>query len=250
MTGLRVVLVACLVSLCGIARGADAPPTVPAGARVGVIDLVTNEVTHYHVGKSEVTNFLRTYRAKWSPADIIDDPLMTALTGAGFQPVAVAASEALVKDRESWLIKSPTSNKLPRGAMKELGRILTEQNLGALVIAAPGANSEPAFDSRNRMNRLPTATQGFGFSTSDETDGITKPLAFDFTQMVVVVKTGDGPELVVRDWGGVRLYDWPGFDPGPNVKALGDDQLAPLQPLFTDIVKRRIDQRVLPKMKP
>jgi len=250
MTGIRIVLVACLAGLCGVAWGADAPPKIPAGARIGIIDLVTNEITHYHVGKSELANFLRTYRGKWSPADIIDEPLITALSSAGFQPVAVAASGELLKERDSWLIKKPTADKLPRGAMKEIGRILTQQNIGVLIIAAPGANSEPEFDARQRLQRLPADTRGFGFSTSDEPDGITKPAVFDFTQMIVVAQTEDGPQLVLRDWGGVRLYDWPGFDPGANIKELTDEQVAPLQPLFTDVVKRRVDTRILPRLKP
>ena len=250
MTGLRVVLVACLVSLCGSAWGADAPPTVPAGARVGVIDIVTNEIVHYHVGKSEVTNFLRTYRGRWSPADVIDEPLITALTASGFQPVAVAASEALLKEKESWITKNPKASKLPRGALKELTRILAEQNLGALIVVAPGMNSEPDFDARGRLTRLPSATQGFGFSTSDDPDGVTKPVVFDFTQMVVVARTSDGAALLVRDWDGNRIYEWPGFDPGPNVKSLSDPQIAPLQALYTDIVKKRIDTRIVPRLKP
>ncbi len=109
--------------------------------------------------------------------------------------------------------------------MKELGRVLTEQNLGALILVVPGANSEPEFDARQRLSRLPKDMKGFGFSTSDEPDGITKPLVFDFTQMIVVARTADGAQLVVRDWGGAKLYDWPGFDPGGNVKALTDAQL-------------------------
>lgn len=249
MTALRVALVACLASFCGIAWGADAPPAVPAGARVGVIDIVSNEITHYHVGKSETSNFLRTYRGRWSPADIIDSPLITALTAAGYQPVAVAATDALLEDRES-ITKKPKASKLSRGTMKELGRILADQNLGALILAAPGANSEPEFDPRNRMSRLPSAMQGFGFSTSDEPDGVTKPAVFDFTQLIVVAKTADGPALLVRDWGGNRLYDWPGFDPAGNLKSLSDDQVAPLQAIFADAIRKRIDARVLPRMKP
>ena len=156
----------------------------------------------------------------------------------------------MLKERDSWFIKKPTADKLPRGAMKEIGRILKEQNVGALIIAAPGANSEPEFDARQRMQKLPGDMRGFGFSTSDETDGITKPAVFDFTHLIVVAQTSDGPQLVVRDWGGVRLYDWPGFNPGANLKALTDDQIQPLQPLFTDVVKRRVDTRILPRLKP
>jgi hypothetical protein len=250
MTGIRAVLIACIVGLCGVAQAADAPPAIPAGARIGIIDMVTNDVTHYHVGKSEKTSFLRTYRSHWVAQDIFDDPLITILIAAGFQPVTVQASPALVKERDSWLIKNPTSDRLARGALKEFSRILTEQDLGALIVVAPGANSEPAFDARQRMTRLPSDTRGFGFSTSDDPDGVTKPLVFDFTQMLLLARTPDGAQLSLRDWGGVRLYDWPGFDPGPNIKALTDVQIGQLQPVFADVVKRRIDSRLMPRLKP
>jgi hypothetical protein len=235
---------ACLASLCGIAWGADAP-TIPAGARIGIIDIVTNDVTHYHVGRTEVNSFLRIYRSSWNPAVFIEDSLATALRGAGFEPVAVEASDTLYKERQAWIIQNPKANKLPRGCLKELGRIMAEQNLPALIIAAPGANTDPEFV----WSKLPDSVQGFGFSTNDEPNGITKPAVFDFTQIVVVAQTPDGPRLVARDWGGDRAHEWPGFDPGGNLKALTDAQLAPLRPLFAEAMKKRIATFV-PRLKP
>ena len=249
MTGARVVLTACLAFLCGVAWGADAP-AIPAGARIGIIDIVTNDVTHFHVGRAEVNSFMRTYRGNWDAADLIDDPLMTSLTGAGFVPVPVGASEELRKERQSWIIQNPQANKLPRGCLKELDRIMTEQNLGALIIVAPGANSKPEYVEGNRWSRLPASVQGLGFSTSDDPDGTTKPAVFDFTQMVVVARTEDGARLVVRDWGGNRSYEWPGFDPGANLKELPIAKLAPLRPLIADAMKKRITTRLMPQIKP
>jgi hypothetical protein len=249
MTGAKVVLMACLVSLCGVAWGADAP-ALPAGARIGIIDMVTNDVTHYHVGRAEVNSFMRTYRGDWGGAEIIEGPLATSLTGAGFVPQALNASDALWKERQSWIIQNPRANKLPRGCLKELGRIMVEQNLAALILVAPGANSEPEFVEGDRWSRVPRTMQGFGFSTSDDPNGVTKPAVFDFTQMVVVANTADGPRLVARDWGGNRIYDWPGFDPGPNLKALSDTQLAQLRPVMAEAMKQRIATRVMPHLKP
>ncbi|MEJ1966576.1 MAG: hypothetical protein WDO56_35575 [Gammaproteobacteria bacterium] len=250
MTGTRVVLIACLWSLCGIAWGADAPPTIPAGARIGIIDMVTNDVTHYHAGAKEVNTFLRTYRGDWDAADLIDAPLMSALTGAGFEAVAVGASEELRKERQSWLVENPRANKLPRGCLKELGRIMTDQNLAALIVVAPGANTDPEYVEDNRWSLLPRAVQGIGFSTSDGPNGTTKAVVFDFTQMVVVVKTPDGPRLVARDWGANRIYAWPGFDPGANLKALSAAQLVSLRPVISDAINNRITTRVMPRIKP
>jgi hypothetical protein len=249
MTGVRVVLIACLASLCGIARGADAP-TIPAGARVGIINVVTNDVTHFHLGRSEVTNFLRTYRPNWGPAELIDDPLIATLTSAGFVPRWVEPSEELRKERDAWLIQKPRANKLARGCLKELGRIMVDQNLAALIIAAPGANNDPEFDARNRLTRLPRTTQGFGILTTDEPGGITTPAVFDFTQLVLVAQTADGPQLAMRDWGGTRLVDLAGFDPGANLKQLSNAQLAPLRPVIAEGIKARIATRLMPSLKP
>lgn len=248
MTGLRGVLVACLFCLCGVAWGAE--PRIAAGGRVGIIDMVTSDVVHFHIGKAEVNNFMRTYRGNWVAADLIDDPLIAALTAAGFQPVSVQVSPELRKERRSWIYEKPRAEKLPRGAMKELGRILTEQNLAAVIVVAPGQNTEPEYVDGDRYSRLPGSTEGLGFSTSDMPIGTTKAGVFDFTQILVVVKDGDGQALLLRDWGGNRVYDWPGFDPGPNLKALSDDQIAQLRPVYADALKKRIDTRIMPRLKP
>jgi hypothetical protein len=249
MTGLRAVLIACLVCLCGNAWAADAP-TIPAGGPVGIIDMATSDVTHFHIGRTEVNNFMRTYRGNWVPADIIDDPLIAALTAAGFQPVSVAASSKLRDERQSWIAEKPRSDRLPRGCMKELGRIMKEQNLAALIVVSAGANSEPEYVEGDRYSRLPSSVHGFGFSTSDEPIGSTKVGVFDFTQVIVVARVEDDPELLLRDWGGNRVYDWADFDPGENIKELSNEQIAALRPVFADAVKNRIETRIMPRLKP
>jgi len=245
MTGLRGVLVACLVSLCGSAWAA----TIPAGGRIGIIDMVTNDVTHFHIGKSEATSFMRTYRGNWVAADLIDDPLIASLNSAGFQPVSVPISDTLRKERQSWIVEKPRSDRLPRGCMKELARIMKEQNLGGLIIVAAGANSEPEYVDGDRYSRLPGTLQGFGFSTSDLPFCTTRACIFDFTQIILIAKDGDGAELVARDWCGNRVYEWPNFDPGPNPKQLTPDLIAEVRPVLEYAMKKRIDTRLMPRLK-
>jgi hypothetical protein len=247
MTGIRIFLIACLVSMCGIAWGADAP-AIPAGARIGVIDMVTSDIVHFHIGRVEVNSFMHTYRGDWTAAELIDDPLVSALTGAGFMPVMIAPTETLRDERQSWIVDEPRSGRLPRGCMKELARIMTEQNFAALVIAAPGANSQPAFVDGDRYSRLPHTLQGVGFSTSDEPIGSMKAGIFDFTQIVVVVKDGKGAELVARDWGGNRVYDWPDFDASGDLKSMSDAQIAQLRPVIADAIRNRITTRLMPRL--
>jgi hypothetical protein len=184
------------------------------------------------------------------PADLIDDPLIAGLTAAGYRPVPVPATDKLREERQSWIVEKPRSDRLPRGCMKELARIMKAQNVGALIVVAAGANSEPEYVDGDRYSRLPSSVQGLGFSTSDEPIGSTKTGVFDFTQFIVVATVDDDPELVLRDWGGNRLYEWPDFDPGADIKSIPDEQIAALRPIFADAIRKRIETRILPRLKP
>src|SRR5689334_17320321 len=116
MIGVRVFLIACLASVCGVTWAASAP-TIPAGARIGIIDVVTNDITHFHIGRGETSSFMHTYRGDWAAADLIDDPLVSSLTAAGFDPKVIAPSPELRSERQDWIIDSPRANKLPRACM-------------------------------------------------------------------------------------------------------------------------------------
>lgn len=225
------------------------PPLVPPGGRVGVIDLMLADVTHYHIGRSQTESFLRTYRGNWTTADVIDEPLIWELTNAGFEAVALAPSDRLRREKQGWIIENPQAARLPRGCMGELERVFKAENLAALIIIAPGPNSESDAVEESRLRRLPGYIQGWGFSTSDEPGGTEKPVVFNLTQMLLLVKSGDDVRLDYRDWGAAYLYEWNNFTPGPDLKALGDEEVAKLQPVFADVMKRQF-ARVLPRLKP
>src|SRR5690606_2816176 len=117
-------------------------------------------------GRVQTDSFLRTYRGGWTPTDLVDEPLFVEITNAGFQPLMVSPSDRLRREKEDWILENPQAQKLPRGCMAELERIMNAERLDALVIVAPGPNS--ASDAEGtRMERLPRYVQGWGFSTSD-----------------------------------------------------------------------------------
>jgi hypothetical protein len=189
-------------TLAGVtAWGAD-ELALPAGARVGIIAMMPTDVTHYHVGKSSSGSFMRTYRVEWPAAEVIDDPLANQLKVAGFEPVFLDPTEPLRRQRQSWIVSSPQAAKLPRAAMEEFERIASTENLQALVIVAPGANNNPESVQGNRLRKLPAYLQGWGFSTSDEPDGVTRPVVFNLTQILLIGSAGGEMQLAFREWGG------------------------------------------------
>jgi hypothetical protein len=202
-------------------------------------------VTHYHVGKSATASFLRTYKVAWPASEVVDDPLAVQLKSAGLAPVVIEATEQLWRQRQQWIISSPQSARLPRAAMEEIERITTAENLEALIIVAPGANRNPESVQGNRLRRLPAYVQGWGFSTSDEAGGVTTPVVFNLTQMLLVGKIGNSIELTYREWGGGYVYEWANFDPGADLKTLPQTEIDKFRPVIADILLRQMT-RLMP----
>lgn len=249
MSKAKAILIAGLLLTWASAWAADPPPPIPAGARIGIIDMMSSDVTHFHVGKAPVNSFMRTYRGPWSLTEVIDEPLIWSLTNAGFEPVAVQPTELLRRQRQAWIISTNDSNKLPRACNEELDHLMADQNLVALIIVAAGPNTNPESVEGNRLRKLPNYVQGWGFSTSDEPEGTTKPVVFNLTQMLLVHKTTDNTRLEYREWGGSYVYEWSNFNPGTDLKTLPDAEIAKFRPVIADVMKRQI-ARLMPHIKP
>ena len=244
----RYFLAGCLLWAAGAAAwSADVP--LPAGARVGIMEMGSTDITHFHVGKTPVQSFMRTYRVSWPVGAVIDDPLAAQLKSAGFEAVFIDPTDPLRHERQAWFVANPQAGKLPRACLEEIGKVLTDEKLSALIIIAPGSNSSPESVQGNRLRKLPSYLQGWGFSTSDEPGGTDKPVVFNLTQMVLVRKGEDGAELGLREWGGSYVYEWATFDPGPDLKTLPASEIDKFRAVINDVIQRQI-ARVIPHLKP
>jgi hypothetical protein len=210
--------------------------------------MMPTDITHYHVGRNPSGSFMRTYRVPWPASEVIDDPLAGEIKATGLEPVFLDPTEALRKQRQSWIISAPTSVRLPNAAMDEIDRILTAENLKALVIVAPGPNSNPEAVQGNRLRKLPAYVQGWGFSTTDDEGGVAKPIVFNLTQMLLIGKPGNSPQLEFREWGGGFVYEWANFDPGVDLKTLPQTEVDKLRPVLQDVLHRQIG-RLMPHLK-
>jgi hypothetical protein len=222
--------------------------TLPSGGRIGIIVMVSTDVTHYHVGKNPQGSFMRTYRVTWPVTEIIDDPLAAQIRSAGFEPVFLDPSDLLRRQARSWIIMQPQAAKLANAAMEEVTRILTTADLKALIIVTPGPNANPESVAGNRLRKMPVYVQGWGFSTSDEPNGVEKPVVFNLVQMLLFDGTGNNTELAFREWGGGYVYEWANFDPGADLKSLPPTEIDKFRPVISDVLQRQI-VRLMPHIK-
>lgn len=251
MNGLRRLLAAWILAAGFVSIATDvsaADLALPAGSRVGIVVMLSTDVTHYHVGKNPQGSFMRTYRVAWPAAEIIDDPLAAELMKAGLEPVFLDPSEALRRQVRPWFINTSQVARLPNVAMEEIQRVITAENLKALVIVAPGPNANPESVAGNRLRRLPVYVQGWGFSTSDEPNGIEKPVVFNLVQMLLFGANGNSLELAFREWGGGFVYEWANFSPGADLKALPAEEIDKFRPVISDVLQRQIG-RLMPHLK-
>jgi hypothetical protein len=221
---------------------------LPAGSRVGVVVVMSTDVTHYHVGKTPQGSFMRTYRVSWPASELIDDPLAAELKKAGFEPVFIEAPDLLRRQARPWFISTSQAARLPGAAMEEVQRIITAEKLQALIVVAPGPNANPESVAGNRLRRLPVYVQGWGFSTSDEPNGIEKPVVFNLVQMLLFGANGNSLELAFREWGGGFVYEWANFNPGADIKALPAEEIDKFRPVISDVLQRQIG-RLMPHIK-
>ena len=251
MNGLKSFLTAGMLVVALVCVSSDvsaADVSLPAGSRVGIIVMMPTDVTHYHVGKNPQGSFMRTYRVQWPASALVDDPLAAQIKGVGLEPVYLDPPELLRKQARAWIIQTSQAARMPNVAMEEIQRIITAENLKALVVVAPCPNANPESVAGNRLRKLPVYVQGWGFSTSDEPNGIEKPVVFNLVQMLLFGTSGNNLELAFREWGPGFVYEWANFDPGADIKALPAEEIDKFRPVISDVLQRQIG-RLMPHLK-
>ncbi len=234
------VVAAGFLSLGANAWGADAETlTLHSGARIGIIDLMTTDITHFHTGRGVNNTFMRTYTMRWPLTEQVEQPLTSAIQSAGFVAVPTPATDALRKEREAWFLTTTRANKLNKACAQELTRIATDAKLNAILVVAPGFNDSPQAVEGNRLRQLPEYVQGWGITTQEDASGGLNPVLFNLTQMLLVEVTPEGAKLRYREWGGAYVYDWTSFTPPANLRTLPDTELEKLRPLVSDVLTRQ-----------
>ena len=236
----KVVFAACLlVAISWAAPTALAKdPTqllIRKGARVGVINLMDAEVTHFHTSKVLAQSFLKTHPVNWQVDSMLSDAVTQRLTQLELVPIAVGPSDALLRGRDELFVNNSVAKGLPREASREFAELATAQRLDALIVFAPGLNNSSQAGNLVRKG-LPDYLRGWGFVTGDTND---KPSLFNMTQVLLIGTSPQGSVLNAREWGGSYAEEWPDYVQPENPKQMPPEQLDHLQPLFSRLLAKQ-----------
>jgi hypothetical protein len=243
-TPYRAVLCAVLLGAMPVKLPAARPPpalALPAGARVGVVNLLDPEVTHFHASRQIENSFLKTYTVSWSVSAMLLAAVKDRLGQLGLTLVPVAASDALRRARESCFLDAALAKGLPKECGPLYVQLAASQGLSAIIALGPGRN-DSAHAGGTRHKELPEYLRGWCFVTG-ASDPL--PVLLDQTELLLVGVSASRAELVGRAWGGDGK-NWTGYQPPPDLKAFSEQQLSQLQPLYGAMLKQQADTALAP----
>jgi hypothetical protein len=222
-----------------LAAGAPLVVELPAGAHVGLVNLLDPEVTHFHAAKELQRSFLKTYTVGWPVAAMLTQELQARLTQMGFAPVAVEASGALRAAREACFLNASLAKGLPKECRVPFAQFADANHLAALIVLGPGLNNS-AHAGGARHKEAPEYLRGWCMLSDEGTAG-GAPSLLSFTELLLIRPTENGAELAARQWGGNEAQTWIGFTPPHDLKVLEDAQLDQARPLYAGMLARQVD---------
>jgi len=222
-----------------VAAAFDATPLhLARGARVGVVSSLDPDITHFHSGRSITDAFLHTERINWSIGSMLLDAVQERVTQMGLVLVPLGIIPELSHVRESCFLNGNFNKGLPKDCAPPLEHLITENQLQAIIVLAPGLNNS-AHGGSSRRKELPDYVRGWGFmtGTSGAPDG--KPSLFSMTELLLVAPSPNGPVLHAREWGANYEIEWSSFVPPPDLKAIPLPDYDQLRPFFAALLGRQ-----------
>ena len=232
----------CFAALCVAseaalaARHAQAPGLAP-GARVGIVNLLDAEVTHFHAARQVQDSFLKTYKVSWPVNAMLLAALTEGLTKAGLRAVPAAATEDRSRVREECFLNAELARGLPKNCAALLAKLAGAEHLDALIVLGPGLN-DGARAGRGRHTELPEYLRGWCVVSGQRANSA--PLLLNFTQLVLISVPAEGPVLIGRETGG-EAQSWPDYQAPADLKAMKEEQIDPLRPAFAAMLKQQAD---------
>lgn len=232
----------CLASLSLAAAAAHAAPKLPqnlvltAGARVGVVNLLDPEVTHYHASRQLQDSYLKTYPVNWPVSAMLMAAVSERLAQLGLAAVAVSAPEDLSRARENCFLNATLAKGLPKECVPLYTQLGAAERLAAIVILGPGLNDSAHADG-TRHRELPEYLRGWCFASGEGGTG-GAPVLLSLTELLLVGVTPRGAELDARQWGG-NGQSWTGYQPPADLRAIPAEQLDQLRPLFGAMLRQQ-----------
>ncbi len=230
--------------LTGISQAAKpAPPLeLAGGARIGLVNLLDAEVTHYHAAPQLTASAVKTQPVPWRIERMLNEAVAADLGGIGLVPVDLAPGDTLRGLREDCFLDANLEKALAKDCAAAYAALAQSQHLQAIIVLGPGLNNA-AHAQGTRRRELPEYLRGWCVLT-DGKPGAGAPTLLNLTELLLIATPPQGAALAAREWGGAVSSLWMGYAAPADPRQLGEAQVAQLQPLFAALLRGQA-QRLL-----
>ena len=168
MHRLQIALVLVLVTAMGCAGSRPVQLQLPPGARIGILNVLEQEMTHVHVGSLRIDSFTNVYPVDWNLPAYLNRTIENDLRAHGSYtliPLAVNP-DAGWKQSISRDITSTVNAWMPRGLRAYLQQVVEENRLDAVISVGSYNSVMWAGDVCFRIGKNDgISTQGYGLFT-------------------------------------------------------------------------------------
>lgn len=157
-----------LVIAMGCAGSRPVQLQLPPGARVGILNVLEQDMTHVHVGSLRIDSFTTVYPVDWNLPAVLNRTIENDLRAHGSYtliPLAVNADEGW-KQSISRDIASAVNAWMPRGLRAYLQQVVEENRLDAVISVSSYNSGMWGGDACFRIGKNDgISTQGYGLFT-------------------------------------------------------------------------------------
>jgi hypothetical protein len=223
-------LFAALPALCA-AAAATPGVQVGVGERIGIVNLLDAEVTHFHAARRVQDSYLKTYAVGWPVGGMLGAAVRERLAQLRLTGVPVEAGSVLLRARETCFLDANFEKPLPKECAVAYQGLAAREHLAALIVLGPGLNDAPHAQSGHRKD-LPDYLRGWCVASAEAG----APVLLNLTELVLIAITPRGALLAGRTWGGTLSEAAPTLAPAADLKALSAAQLDALQPAYARLL--------------
>lgn len=226
-----------MASATGLAKDKK-PVAIARGTQVGVVNLVDPEVMQYHSARQFQNSFLKTRAVNWRVNDMLSQALQGPAATIGLALTPLAATDTLLRARESCLVNAPLAKGLPKNCSAGLTELAASAGVNYLIVMSPGLNNTDHAGS-TRVEGVSGMLRGWAFSTRERIGRNEPPTLYSEIELLLISVTPEGATLRARQWGGSYTSPWRGYVAPAHLEEISREQLEQLQPLFAGMLSRQ-----------
>ena len=242
------VVAAILCILATAAAAKEKPPMVlPTGSKVGIVNLLSADLTYYFIGTTIFQNKLTTFPVDWNIPQYFDSLLQKGLADRGFVPVVIEPSAFLRSHRTDLYASSGwfTTDEVDRVVPDEIEAWKREYGIAAVIVVSTEAGKTFKIGSgfwSARYATFPDQLVDWGVIVKNPLIGKPIPYIYNASAPILVDLTGVEARTHHIERGSNELIEWKEAVMPDDASDLTSTELAAARPLLEQAIGRQMER--------